>query len=185
MPIQNAPMKIALSILLVTSFACSKTSPEEKAKKLIKDHLYVTLHDFKSYEPVKFDKLDSNYTSYLTDPQYKRWKKKYDEFIDESRRAHEMAGIYAGSYYLASYYKKYMKQASTAMDSASILLDKITDLAKNFKHEFIGWRMSHSYRSKNLQGNLGIHHYEYYFDKELTKVVDHEDIGVPDKHDEL
>jgi len=41
--------------------ACSK---EDKAKKLIKESLSKTMNDYKSYEPVEYGRLDSNFTFY-------------------------------------------------------------------------------------------------------------------------
>jgi len=76
----------------------------------------------------------------------------------------------------------YLKESEIATDSAFLLIDKMKKLTADFKPEFSGWGMKHSYRARSLSGNTGIHHYIYVFNKELTKLVDHEDISSEDEH---
>lgn len=37
--------------------------------------------------------------------------------------------------------------------------------------------MKHTFRANNAGGNKTIGHYEYYFNKDITKIVDREDIS--------
>lgn len=46
---------------------------------------------------------------------------------------------------------------------------------KEFRPQFCGWKMSHKYRAKNGFGAFDISTDVFYFDKELTKIVDVED----------
>lgn len=170
--------------LSVTILACdNKKSKEEIAKKLIRDHLYVTLHDFKGYEPVKFDKLDSAFTSYSEDSVYKLSSKKFDEYLKAGSEYNEKAQSYMGLSFVSNLSKLYLRRAQESQDSAEVYLNKMTDISKNYMPIFKGWKMAHSYRSKNTAGNSMISHFMYYFDKDLKEVVNHKDIGGDDVHD--
>jgi len=43
------------------------------------------MHDFKSYEPVEYGKLDSTFTSYYTTERYDSLKKELKEAMNESK----------------------------------------------------------------------------------------------------
>lgn len=45
-----------------------------------------------------------------------------------------------------------------------------------FKPDFIGFKLTHSFRGNNLLGNKVISHYVFYFDKDLTKVTNREEL---------
>lgn len=170
-------------ILFFIIAACDKQTPQEKAKKLIKDHLFATLHDFKSYEEVSFDKLDSSFTSIQDDSLYKIYGDVVDELLKTSKRANDNAEIYAGLSYYNHLAKRYINESRTATDSGMIIIEKMKNLEANFRPAFNGWKMKHSYRAKNLSGNTSISHNLYYFDKDLTKILHNMDIGAPDDHD--
>jgi hypothetical protein len=177
------PIATFLIILSVAFYSCKTQTREEKARKLIKDHLYVTLHDFKSYEVVKFEKLDSSFTTLEDDSLYKEYNALVDEQLENAKKANSSAEIYAGLSFYTNTARQYINASKAATDSAMLLLKKMKTIEADFKPEFKGWKMSHSYRTKNLSGNVFLSHYMYYFDKDLKKVVDHKDIGVPDEHD--
>jgi hypothetical protein len=58
--------KILLFVFAVLFIGC--VSKEQRAKKLIKEELRKTLHDFKSYEAVTFGTLDSVFTDFTDTP---------------------------------------------------------------------------------------------------------------------
>ena len=82
--------KILIYILLILLSAC--TTPEKKAKKLIESELYLTLNDFKSYEPVSYSSLDSLYSTYEMDSLYiknEKLKIKLKEFSELSMKRYK------------------------------------------------------------------------------------------------
>lgn len=162
--------------------ACSK-SPEKKAKSVIDEELRKTLHDYKSYEPVAFGKVDSSFSAYFDLPEYEDNSHKIEEATEDMKKYWDKAMIYAGSIYSQSLYKLYKSQADEAADSAKAALERNKVISENFVPVFNGYKMNHSYRAKSLSGNLGIHHYVFYFDSGITKVV--RQIDISEKNDKL
>lgn len=169
--------KLLLCFALMPLFIACKKSPENQAKFLIEEKLKKTLHDYKSYEIVEFGKLDSSFTIFEELPHIKKEYDRVDEFNKEASDNLDLAKIYSDSYYLQDTFNKYMKIAQRANDSARSILKRIDVQHSKFKSEFNGWAMNHSFRAKNLNGNLGIHHYTYYFNSDLTEITDQVDIG--------
>jgi hypothetical protein len=161
---------------------CSSPSPEAKAKKLIKDHLFKTLNNFDSYKVVEFGKLDSAFTDVGDDRQYTEWLEKFDSFLEISKENNEKASRYIT---YGSLLNLYLKRSREASDSMDICLKKADSILNVFKPVFKGWKMSHSFRAKNLEGNLGIHHRLYYFNLSIDTLTGHKDIGEADdgKHE--
>jgi len=180
-------MRITLFSFLVILIACNSPSREEKAKRLIKDHLFKTLHDYKSYESVEFGKMDSLFTYIEDDSLYKYYIKEGYRFLDEVKDANSNLKIYAGLSTLRYRFDYYKAIAAEYNDSVSQYIRLAEKVKSNFTPLFIGWKMSHTYRAKSLNGNKGIHHYAYKFDKEISKIIGHDDIGVDDdgKHEDL
>lgn len=174
-------MQIAVALATVLLVAgCSTQPPEDKAKKLITEHLFKTLHDYKSYESVDYGKLDTLYSSVSNDSLYKFYAKKFDEFYDVSKESADQMKIYVGLYSYNRLYNLYKERSFLAQDSMKYFLTKLTERDSLFKPTFVGWKMNHSYRAKSLGGNLGIHHYSYHFNKDFTEVLDYIDIGEND-----
>jgi len=167
-------MKKCFIVLLLIHilFESCKQDPDKKAKSLIKDKLYNSLHDFKSYEPVSYGKLDSNYSSLEDDEDYVGFKKYYDSLMSEIQQNIVRAKEYpVSSYYDAQVAKGYLDKAKKIVavcEPMSYLIDSTTN---NFKSHFVGWKMRHTYRAKNLAGNLGIHHTTFFFNDSLTVVT--------------
>lgn len=168
--------KLLLIAVIVSFVACS--SPENRAKKLVKQRLKETLHDWNSYENVKFGTLDSVYTTVFDNSEYVAIA---DEFTATARELSSLMDdyeIYRDLGYLfaskrKSVYDRIMERGNIC-DSLKFKMDSIK---KVFIPVFKGWSIDHSFRANNLAGHKGIHHARYYFDKELTKIVDSKDIG--------
>lgn len=173
-------MKTILLILLVSvSFYGCSFSKESKAKKLIKANLKETLHDWDSYESVKFGKLDSVFTSIENDTGYVYSLSKLLEFknlFDENVKDSELySGMYS-SYYVAKYSQSVSDMRSN-LDSMKVYKAMADSISDNFKSTFNGFEMNHSYRAKNASGNKIIGHFVFYFDKEIKEIIKSEDIG--------
>lgn len=142
-------LKFATICLLFTS--CSKT-PEDKAKEGIKEHLSKSMHDFDSYEPIEFGKVDTVETFYLTSPEYKKLDIQRQLMTDRYEHFIRMGEIVVGTD---------TKKARMYLDSAKkyngILVDLAADikqLSTDFKPSFAGYGIDHRYRGKNKMGAL-------------------------------
>jgi len=63
------------------------------------DHLFVTLHDYKSYEAVDFGKLDTFYTTIEKDSLYSVNKEMLDDQLKNAKEANDNASSYSGISY--------------------------------------------------------------------------------------
>jgi len=154
-----------------------KMTPVRKAQWLIDSALKVSLHDYKSYEPVVFGKLDTAYSKVEDNPELKDLQEVFDKANSDGESELEEAKIYAGSYYTrdeAEYHSRLAKFDLAKMIGAQARMDS---LKKTFVPIVTGWKMEHSYRAKSLGGNFGIHHYMYYFDPGLSTILKYEDVG--------
>ena len=134
--------KLFLSLLIISStlLSCTKSN-DEKAKDLIKSDLSKKMDDFKSYEPVEFSKLDSNYSEYI--------KHSFDKYSDTLIGVPEHELILKELDYNNNQLRKQME----------------------FKPEFIGYKMEHSFRGKNKLGATVLNKITFLFDKDLTHVI--------------
>lgn len=164
------------SLILV---ACS--TPEKRAKNLIVTQLKETLHDWDSYESVKFGSLDSVYTTPFDDPSYKVI---VDDFFEAASKVHTTKEDYDRYERLGYLFHSEKMDALTkwgsAMKTAEDLKSKMDSIEQIFVPEFKGWSMTHSFRCNNAGGHKTIHHYQYHFNKDLSTITENEDIGEKD-----
>lgn len=168
-------MKRLLPFTCLCLFACSKP-PEQKAKDLIAKELNLTLHDFKSYEPVQFGKLDSSFTSLDKNEDYEASINRMEEIVKELKEMNQDMDIYGSlwsSYRLEQETRKF-KRLRIEFQYNQYLSDSISNA---FRQQFKGWQMKHSFRAKNLAGNVGIQHRLYQFDSSLMRITGQEDIS--------
>jgi hypothetical protein len=141
--------KLLFIIAAALLFSCS--SPEKKAQNLIKKYLKENINDAKSYESVLFSKLDSVFSYYWELPEYKNNKHHFDIYINLAEHAVSLD----------------LKIANEYLDSAKSYQEKNRIIQENFQSEFIGWKMSHKFRSKNENGALFLENENFYFDVEF------------------
>lgn len=167
-----------ISFLIFISVFCScSLDNTQKAKKLIDHELKVTLHDYHSYEPVEFEKLDSTFSKYDKDPSFIKLESDAEYYEKLEKDYVDKLELYArlpSEHMMFNIYKNLSKQY---LDTLTIIDSNMTRVKKEFKPHFTGWDMIHTFRSKNLSGNFGISHFKYYFDSALSKVLLYEDIS--------
>jgi len=159
---------VVLIISVVTLIGCSST--EKKFKKAINEELRLTLHDFKSYEPVQFGKIEvaeSVYTDLLEVSKYLDESETYLKLVDEYN---DKSDIYDNDF-SRDKYLYYNRLSYEALSNAKKYLGKVDSIKLHFAPKVIGWQMTHTFRAKSLGGNLGIHHYNFIVDKEYKKVI--------------
>jgi len=174
-------MKSIVFVLFCVLLSISCSSPDRKAKKLIKNQLKESLHDWKSYEPVKFGTLDSTFSTYLDKEEnvdiflkYIKFKEEIDKLVEEVQDQ-DLEGYYS-DYYI---YKRnrLITEAKEKLDSMGYYGPLVDSIKENFIPEFNGWELTHSFRANNASGNKVIGHYKYFFDKDITIIKNSEDIS--------
>ena len=157
---------LILLIFVGVCFSCTP-SPEKKAQELIKTNLSKTMQDWNSYEAVEFGKLDSTFTTFQDDKKWKGYYLYQQLFEGKSDRLHKLADSEENP-------KKKIQILDSALNALSVserYLDSLHAFQKNFKGEFNGWKMIHTYRGNNSLGAKIIAKTVFYFDKDITGVT--------------
>lgn len=169
-------MKTFIPLFIVATLLFSCSSPEKKAQRAIKEDLRLTLHDFKSYEPVQYGKLEIANSSWDDLPEVKSYLDSADDALAKTKEYSEKADIYNFDY-SSSEYMEYNKMSSDYLNRAHYYMGKTDSIKLHFIPQVIGWKMTHSFRAKNLGGNFKLGQYEFYFDKGITKVIKSVDLS--------
>jgi hypothetical protein len=169
-------MKVYVFILPLALLMVACSSPEIKAKKAIKESLRLTLNDFKSYEPVQYGKLEVDSSKYTDIPEVTLYNSKFDAFMKVSQEDSDKSDIYitASTIDVAESYLKLSKQF---LDSADVYIKKVDSIKLHFVSKPIGWKITHTFRAKNLMGGLGLNTYLFTINQELTKVIKSENLS--------
>lgn len=178
---------ITLMLLLT---ACS--SNEHKANKLIKQYMFESLYDYKSYEPTKtiveplkpelyFDEEVIEYakTGIKNAEDGTRLKEEVEQAEDDMEFA---ASLYYSSLQDNYHYKKAKKQyeeAKTALDYAERetlvcvynVLAIHEELELTPSNENLGWKVTHKFRCKNRGGNIALGEYIFLIDNEFKEIL--------------
>lgn len=86
--------KLLLSSILLLSLSSCIKSPMSKAEDAVREELRRTLHDFSSYEPVEWGKLDTIYVSEVDAVSGAASKPEITEItVDHTFRAKSGAGV--------------------------------------------------------------------------------------------
>lgn len=163
---------LSLTFVLLIITSCVNNN-EGKAKKLIKEHLKATMNDYSSYEPMEFSKLDSTYSDFFSTEECKKLINERDRLSDEQKTYKEYIEKYDS--------EKIDELYQNLFDDSEVEYYKIT--AKIFradslyKPEFIGWNMSHQFRGANAFGGKIIGMMTFYFNKDITIVIEVVDLN--------
>lgn len=158
-------MKKIIQLLAIFVLLASCNSQEKRTKKLINENMRTTLNDYKSYEPIEYGELEPTKTKFeqtadgkAIDLEILAHLQKNNEYLDMGINSVGMA-------------KFYMDLAEKEMKIADNLSYKRDQKARAYKGEDC-WSLTHIFRAKNAGGIYGIHNSTYYFDKEITKIID-------------
>lgn len=162
-------MRTLSAVLFLFFISCS--SPEDKAKDLIKTHLSKTMKDYSSYEPVEFGKLDTLLTSAKDDPEY-QFLDKWQKSLHDSASTLQIQAVEEenkGNQKRADSMRFVVDQFDTRSDSLhKVILQMIEDHKGTFK----GWRIYHSYRGKNSYGAKVLSGYWFMFNPSMDSLID-------------
>lgn len=171
-----------LSFISLLIFSCSK-SPEEKAKKLINDDLFKTLHDYDSYQAVEFSKLDSTFTDASSTEEYKELSKEYNEKMASLKKIQESLKFdldwteRMGGFRSVSEAKKMkldVDKMNAIYEETKVIQLTLDSIDENFVPEFIGYSMTHKYRAKSKVGNMSLGIEKYTFNKDISEIINNE-----------
>lgn len=166
---------ILLAVALPLLFVGCSENKEKKAKELINHQLKVTLHDFDSYESVEFGKLDSTFSDVSDVPEFADALEKGQDFTKQGKDKIETAKMY-GECTLYEKQVEYARWGITLLDSAKYYLNIADKINSTFVPKFIGWNITHTFRANNASGNKVIGHRKYYFDKDVSKIINDENL---------
>lgn len=170
-------MKRDIFIILLSLLVVSCINEEQKMQKVVREYLYNTLDDYKSYEPISFSPSDSCYSDWTMDPllpkiesDYKAMSRIVDSLtIERNKKAARGYSIDdmledINLFFIASYY-------------TNVSYPSKKDSIKNhFVSEFIGYGINHVFRSKNRLGGTQRHNLQFIIDSSKTTVIDVRDI---------
>ena len=172
----------SLALVLMVLTSCFNNN-EKKAKKLIKEHLKATMNDYSSYEPMVFSTLDTSFSKVVNSPTYKSLIDQYEatekdikywENILEEVNSRNM--IYGR---IVDRRGTFIKESILPDGEADLykLLKEIDSVRLHFEPKFIGYQMTHQFRGANAFGGKIIGMMTFYFDKEITTVIDVVDLN--------
>lgn len=150
----------AFSVCVFIFTSCQ--SKEDKARELVKDDLYKTLHDFSSYEPVEWTELTPTYDA------SKESEERKDTLLYYGMKRMLLENFTSGDGILKE--ESYVGEHEEKLKRYKAIEDSIHALMP-----IKGYTMNHSYRANTLGGNKRISIVRYDFDYELTKVVKKEE----------
>lgn len=165
--------RIVVFLFIIFISAC--TSNEKKAENACKKYLNETLHDFKSYESVSWGSLDSSYTVADSSDEIKNLEYEFNIIKNDLQKRLDSMQIYGDAWRAIGEFKWRLDFAIAKKDEMQKINNMIDSITKNWKPEFNGYKIKHTFRSKTLSGNYKISHYVFYLNKELDKVIGQED----------
>lgn len=189
---------LALTTTLLFVQCDSEESRKEKAEDLIKQDLFETLPDYKSYELVSIE-MDTIEEAWISIPgiidlakEYQQAfadegnaKIRYNELLDQKERLKErvfrtyMSSDLLGLVRLDKENKQLEKdiiaadsQWAEAADMAESLYGQLTTKIASYKSEdFVGWNVTHKFRANNDDGVSQLYCYHYYISPDMKQII--------------
>lgn len=170
-------MKRSVIVILLPLLLVSCANEEQKMQKVIKEYLYNTLDDYKSYEAISFSPSDSCYSDWTMDPllpiiesNFKVMSHIMDSLtIERDRKA-------ALGYSINSIFDDINEYATAAYYTKVAYPSKKDSIKNHFVSEFIGYGINHVFRSNNRLGGTQRHNLQFIIDPTKTAVIGVRDI---------
>lgn len=189
---------LALTTTLLFLQCDTEESRKEKAEDLIKQDLFETLPDYKSYELVSIE-MDSIEETWISIPgivdlakEYQQAfadednaKIRYNELLNQKENLKERAfhtymssdlfglmRLDKESKQLDSDIASANSQWSGASERSGILYNKLIDkISKNKSENFVGWNVIHKFRANNEEGVSQLYCYHYYISPDMKRII--------------
>jgi flagellar basal body L-ring protein FlgH len=160
-------MKIVLLLLCMALAGCGAKSSEDIAKDLIKEKLKTSLPDYNNYEPVNFGTMGTAFLPFEETGQYITNLKALNDYKDSITILEKMIKENKATSTDGDAYRKKLQQF---LDSAKA----INERNNTDKQAYIPgklFKLSHAYKVKDKSGVEKQTEEEFYFDKDLKRVV--------------
>lgn len=145
------------------------------------------MHDYKSYEPVEFSKMDSAYSRFEDEPEYIITNTKLEQVKDSILKVKEVGEDLMRDIRIRDISYYYRGSASWSRDRAElkkltddmsrltgrmhVLTDTLTNFLNSYKSRFIGFMVTHSFRGKNMNGATILTSRLFILNKTLDSVI--------------
>lgn len=161
---------LLLSLVAFIAFSCSSPTLEKKARMLIEEELKNKMNDWKSYEFIEMSRVFENYTSFdRTEEAKELSNKKF--FIERN-----ISSLELDKKYLTNISKRRYQNIIDSLSFYEQMKQNVEkeyeNKEKNFKGKFLGYYTRFKFRGKNKFGGYVINEYFFYFDKDITKILD-------------
>lgn len=162
---------IYIFIISISGICQSKTRLI-KAKTLIKSYIKNNINDYSSYSPVSYSKLDSLFTSPEESVAIR-------EAYQNALKSKEKAGLedidisVNVSPMILELKRDSDYDKMKVLDLMAYEMDRefFYNLVDKFNTVFIGWKIIHKYRAKNLYNATILCKEEFRFNKNMTKIT--------------
>ena len=180
MAMKKTVTTLFLFILFTVCISCT-VSPEDRAKKLIREDFKAYAHDYESYKPESFGPLDSLFYQFKNSDDAEYLREEIDNAIlqhkEYTRQANEYDEKVKRSF---SWYEEviYIAAREQAAELALEMYERISyyekkydSLDKAFKPVFLGWTMDHFFTINDRQGKSVHAKKRFYFDKGVDTLL--------------
>ena len=168
-------LKNTVTLIIVTTMVFSCSTPENRAKRLIKEYGKENIGYQDSYKPLDFGELDS---VFLWDVEWDRYVDKRTNYMEQWSNAREKYNS-AQTIEELNYYNDKWKIIGDSLKYYMKKLDQLDSVRyENRKKDFYGYKMKHRYGFKNsdlLEKEITV---EYLLNKDLTEIIDTKHIAV-------
>lgn len=158
-------MRIAVLFICIAFAGCGAKSNEEKGKDLIVASLKSSLPDFNSYESISYSNLGTASLSYEETDQYIATAKKLRDYEDSVAMVEKIMKEDK-----AVGEATYKDKLQSLQDSIQAISRRKSEARQAYSPEKL-FKLRHAYKFKNKAGVETNSEDEFYFDKDVTKIV--------------
>ena len=181
-------------ICAIALFMVSCASNEQKANKLIKQYMFESLYDFKSYEPTKTiidtlkpdlyideEVLEYAETGIKYGMQIEELNKDVEDAKEDMEFASSMNRHFSSSYGTYQYneakerYEKNQAALNYALRETLVCMYNILcikeDIEQNPTNELSGWKVKHKYRCNTRGGHIALGENIFIMDKDFNEII--------------
>jgi len=174
--------------IVANTYSQQKTTPLSRAKRLIRMELFNTLNDFKSYAPVSYSNIEKFYSDPLENDRVLDAIRELNEIgsrlgdwekhlsVTDTITTDTISEIIGRLHDRAlekELYKPALEYSKMKVDLRLYRMQQniISTLIEIHKPEFVGMKITHTFRAKNSFGAYIISTKEFRFDRSINKIL--------------
>ncbi len=155
--------KTILGLTVLMAVVSCKKNPENQVKDNVEKFMTEKMDDPKSYESVKFGKLDSLFSPFDETKEGVKLKQEEDSLSKRETELDERIDVTESIPELT----KIQEESKAITARRSQIVDLMLEKSLKYKGNFIGFKTKHSFRGKNKMGALVLDSCTVIFDKNL------------------